>query len=52
LPGIIESHSPNIHFHDMITVVLAKGEITNVINNIGDPTFHRPRVNPKIDPTP
>jgi hypothetical protein len=41
--------SPNVRFHDMITVALGKlGEIENVINNTGGPTSITPRVTPKV----
>jgi hypothetical protein len=41
--------SPNVRFHDMITVALGKlGEIENVINNTGGSTSITPRVTPKV----
>ena len=41
--------SPNVRFHDMITVCLDNnGEISNVINDTGGPTSIHPRVTPKI----
>jgi len=42
--------NPNVRFHDMISVALGdKGEISNVINNIGGPTIISPhRVTPKV----
>jgi hypothetical protein len=41
--------TPNVRFHDMITVALGKlGEIENVINNAGGPTAITPRVAPKV----
>ncbi len=41
--------SPNVRFHDMITVALGKlGEIENVINNAGGSTSITPRVTPKV----
>ncbi|MGD0444558.1 MAG: coagulation factor 5/8 type domain-containing protein [Edaphobacter sp.] len=46
--------SPNVRFHDMITVALDdKGEITNVINDTGGPTSVAPhRVTPKVTSFP
>jgi hypothetical protein len=41
--------SPNVRFHDMITVCLDNnGEISNVINDTGGPTSIHPRVTPKV----
>ena len=40
---------PGIRFHSMITVALDdKGEISNVIDNVGGPTSIKPRVTPKV----
>jgi hypothetical protein len=40
---------PDIRFHDMITVALGrKGEIENVIDDVGGPTSLGPRVTPKV----
>ena len=49
--------TPNVRFHDMITVcLLSNGGIRHIINNQGDPTVCAPpkRVNPKLIlyPTP
>jgi hypothetical protein len=46
--------TPNVRFHDMITVALDdKGEISNVINNTGGPTALAPhRVTPKVTSFP
>jgi len=49
--------TPNVRFHDMITVcLLSNGGIRNIINNAGDPTVCAPpkRVDPKLTlfPTP
>ncbi len=45
--------SPNIRFHDMITVRLGNnGEITNVINDAGGPTGEGPRTAPKVTSYP
>jgi hypothetical protein len=42
-------NSPNVRFHDMITVRLGNnGEIENVINDTGGPTAGSPRVTPKV----
>ena len=41
--------SPNVRFHDMITVALGRlGEISNVIDNTGGATAISPRVTPKL----
>ena len=41
--------SPNVRFHDMITVRLGNnGEISNVINATGGATGDSPRVTPKV----
>jgi hypothetical protein len=42
-----------VRFHDMITVCLDdKGEISNVINDVGGPTSIKPRVTPKVGKYP
>jgi hypothetical protein len=42
-------HAANIRFHHMITVALGdRGEISNVIDDLGGPTRMRPRVTPKV----
>jgi len=44
---------PEIRFHHMITVCLgAKGEISNVIDDVGGPTAIKPRVTPKVTDFP
>jgi hypothetical protein len=41
--------SPEVRFHDMITVALGdRGEISHVIDNTGEATAIRPRVTPKV----
>jgi hypothetical protein len=41
--------SPEVRFHDMITVALGDhGEISHVIDNTGAATAIRPRVTPKV----
>jgi hypothetical protein len=56
-PGVFLSHSieapttPNVRFHDMITVcLLSNGGIRHIIDNQGDPTVCAPpkRVDPKL----
>ncbi len=45
--------SPNIRFHNMITVALGNlGEISNVIDNTGGATATSPRVTPKVTQFP
>ncbi len=45
--------SPNIRFHDMITVALGNhGEISHVIDDTGEATAIRPRVTPKVTDFP
>jgi len=41
--------SPNVRFHDMITVALGNyGAISHVINDTGEATAMQPRVTPKV----
>jgi hypothetical protein len=54
-PNVALSHAievprnPGVRFHHMITVALGdKGEISNVIDDQGGPTFLGPRVTPKV----
>jgi hypothetical protein len=45
--------SPNVRFHDMITVCLGKnGGISHVIDNTGEATSISPRVTPKVTSFP
>ena len=45
--------SPQVQFHDMITVCLgSNGEISNVIDNVGGSTAIKPRVTPKVTDFP
>lgn len=45
--------SPNIRFHDMITVALGDhGEVSHVIDDTGEATAIRPRVTPKVTDFP
>ena len=45
--------SPNVRFHNMITVRLGNnGEISNVINGTGGPTGDTPRITPKVTAFP
>jgi hypothetical protein len=42
-------NNPNVRFHDMVTVALGKlGQISNVIDNTGDPTSITPHIDPRV----
>jgi hypothetical protein len=58
-PGVVLSRaietsgSPQVRFHDMITVCLGNnGQISNVINDTGGATSIHPRVTPKVTQYP